>query len=267
MKKLILLCSVIVMSTAMNAQIFGSAYIEYGYGFFKYKSDQLLVFTDSYNSVNAPAKPFGNKVGTAKGDFIKFGFGFGEQVGMMIDFAIYKMESNPMSARFADGSGRDIWYQVRNSNTTVGIKFGGTREFPLWGQFNMNIAIQDVSLLTAYVFPDGSRSLGRDHALNGVYSDFNLIGGLGFSAGCKILGPLAVTASIDYTGRGIDSKSHPEYHEYSDNNDVGNSLGYIPRDVAAYNSGSYATENSIHNDFRGWNFTFGAVFILTSEEK
>ena len=256
---------VVSFSSEVKAQIYGQAYAEYGYSIFDYKSDEIVTFMESYNAVIAPTTPFDLKVPSAHGDYLKFGLGFGSTVGMVLDLSIYKMRSPVMSARFSDGSGRDISWGLRNTITNVGLRFGGTKEIPVWGQVNIDVMIQHVSIYSAWVFPDGSSSLGRDHGMNGVYSDFNLIFGLGGSIGYRIAGPIALTASADYIGRGIDSKSHPEYHQYSDNNDVNNSTGYVPRDVAAYNAGAYATENSISNDFRGFKFSVGVVLMLTTE--
>jgi hypothetical protein len=262
---LVILIAMIVLPFRGHSQAYGQAYVEYGYSIFDYKSDELVVFMQSYNQYFSPASPFDLKVPSAKGDYLKFGLGIGGNVGMVLDMCIYKAESSPMSVRYSNGSGRDISYGLRNTITNVGVRFGGTSEIPVWGQMNINTMIQHVTIKSEKVYPDGSKSLGRDQAMNGVFSDFNLIFGLGASVGFRVIGPLAITASADYIGRGIDSKSHPEYHQFDDNNDVNNSSNYVPRDVGAYYAGSFATENSISNDLRGWKFSFGAVFMISSD--
>lgn len=247
---------------SVRAQLSAIGYLEFGYSIHKYKSDELQDFLSSYNAVNNPASPFKMKIGAAKGTYLKFGLGIGGVTKMVLDFTIYKGESNPLEARFANGSGRDIWFSVRNSNTNVGIRFGGTEDIPVWLQLNMNIGIQYITLNSAFVFPDGSRSLGYDHGLNGCYTDFNMVGAFGVAGGFRIVGPLAVTAAMDYFGRGLDYRKHPEYHIYSNNNDIGGS-DYFPRNVT---NGAGSLDNSLSNDFRGFQFTFGVVCLLSSKE-
>jgi hypothetical protein len=133
---------------------------------------------------------------------------------------------------------------------------------PLWIQGNINIAIQTVTIKSGFVFPDGSRSLGPDHSLNGCYSAFALTGGFGVGAGCRIWGPFGISFTADRVSRGLDTGRTPEYYQYDDNNDIGTS-GYIPRDLG--NSSATASDNSISNDFRGWRFTAGLVFMPSTQ--
>ena len=245
------------------AQMGALGYIEYGYSISPYNSEQLKVFMTSYNDYYRPDQPFSMNIPAAKGDYFKFGLGVGAGVKGVFDFTIYKCKSSPLEARYANGTGRDVWYEIRNTTSNVGVRFGGTNNVPVWFQVNINSMIQHITIGSAYVFADGSRSLGYDHSLNGLYTDFNLIFGLGIGAGWKIAGPVAVSGTIDYIGRGIDSKSHPEYHQYDDNQDINTSDRYIPQDLTAWTNGAFATENSIYNDFHGFRFTFGIQLMLS----
>ncbi len=264
---LILFAAGILLPLCMNAQMGAIAYLEYGYAISPYKSKELEAFKASYNSFYNPEHPFDMKTKPAKGTYMKFGIGVGDVSGlkMNMDFCIYNLESAPMEARYADGHGRDVWYEIRNSNTNVGMRFGGGDEMPFWGQVNINIGIQWVTMKSGFVHIDGSRNLTPTHSLNGTFDSFTLMGGFGVGVGCKIWGPFALTFTADRVSRGIDSRKHPEYFQYSDNNDIGTS-NYMPRDVESFINGATESENSISNDLRGWRFTGGLVFMLSTEE-
>lgn len=264
MKKLI--CAFVILfllPKAGHSQLEFIGYVEYGYSVFKYKSDELPVFLATYNSYHNPAKPFEMKLGPATGSYFKFGVGMGANCKMILDFTIYEVKTNPLEARFADGSGRDIWAEHRCSNTDIGIRFGGTKEVRPWIQFDMNIAIQTTSLYLAYVYADGSRSLGNEKTLNGVYSDFVGAGGIGVTGGYRIFGPLGVSVSAGYMFNLM--RRTPEYHQYVDLNNVKatGTPDYLPRDFATYIASPYSgSDNSISNDFRGWKFTAGLVMSI-----
>lgn len=262
-KNIYLLLFCFMLPMIGKAQLGFVGYAEYGYSMFKYKSDELSVFLSSYNSYYNLAKPFELKLGAAKGTYLKFGIGIGGNVKGVMDFTIYKAKTNPLEARFADGTGRDIWVEHRCSNTDIGVRFGGTKEVPLWVQIDMDIAIQVTSIYSAYVYADGSRSLGIEKNLNGVYSDFVGVGGLGLTAGCRIYGPLGISISANYMFNLM--RGTPEYHQYSDLNDVKPLMqpDYLPRDMGTYINDPYnGTGNSISNDFRGWKFTGGLVLSI-----
>lgn len=250
--------------TVAQAQFVAMGYVEYGYSVLKFKSEELGVFLNSYNNYQPGlTQPFGLKIGAARGDYFKFGVGVGgENTKMIMDFTIYKVKTNALEARFADGSGRDIWAEQRSSLFNIGVRFGGSREVPVWIQLDMLMGIQVSSIYSAYVYPDGSRSLGIEKDLNGVYSSFVFSGGGGITAGCRIIGPLGVSVSLNYLGNG--SMRRPDYHQYWDGNDVKeNQPDYLPRDMAMYVSDpNNSIENSISNDFRGWKFTAGLTMSI-----
>jgi hypothetical protein len=260
-----IVCSVLLLagfSPVAKADLEPVMFVEFGYNFMKYKSDELGVFLNAYNSANNPDQPFGMKTGLARCPYLKVGVGIGGNVKCILDFAIYTAVTNPMEARFADGSGRDVWMEHRLSNTNVGIRFGGSKESPAWAQLNMNIGLQTTSIYTAFVFPDGSRSLGVDHTLNGVYSNFVFAGGLGMSAGCRLIGPLGLTITINRVWN--FERKNPQYHQFTDNNDVkpSSQQQFLPRDMALYVSEPWNSDNSISNDFRGWQFTGGLILSI-----
>ncbi len=240
-------------------------FIEAGYASLKYKTDELPVFLKSYNSYQTTlTQQFGLKLPAARGPYLKVGIGVGATCKMILDFTIYNAKSQPLSARFGDGTGRDIWVEHRLSNTNIGIRFGGTKEIPVWAQFNMNLAVQNSSLYFAYVYPDGSLSLGTERTLSGIYSNFNLAGGFGVAAGIRLLGPIGLAIGVDRIGV-FERKKSIEYHKYSDLNNVKPDMqpDYIPRDMATYVSDPFnSIENSIGNDFRGWKFTAGITLSL-----
>lgn len=235
----------------------------------KYKSDELQVFLAEYNRYqNTVTTPFKMKIGAATGTYYKFGVGMGDnRVQMVVDLAISNVKTNPLEARFGDGSGRDIWVEHRNSNSVVGVRFGGSKQYPAFVQFNMNLGVQQTYVYSAYVYPDGSRSLGLEKTLNGVYGDFSMAGGLGLGAGYRIIGPLAFYVSADYLWNG--GKKNPQYHQYIDLNDVKPTMtqDYLPRNMDMYVNDPYnSIDNSISNDFRGWKFACGLSFIIGNWE-
>lgn len=255
--------AICVFTGTAKAEFEPIMFVEFGYGMLKYKSDELPVFLASYNSYQNVSQPFQMNIGAARGPYMKFGVGVGATCKMILDFTIYKAKTSPLSARFADGTGRDIWAEHRLSNTVIGIRFGGTKEIRFWGQFNMNIAVQSTSLYLAYVYADGSTSLGTERTLNGVYSDFQLAGGFGAAFGVRVLGPLSLSFSVDRIG--TFERKNLQYHKYSDLNNVKDLMtpDYIPRDMATYISDPYnSTDNSIGNDFRGWKFTGGLIISI-----
>lgn len=259
-------CSLLIfvaLPVISNAQLEAVAYMEYGYSLFPYKSDELGIFLNSYNAYHNPAKPFESKIGMAKGDYFKFGIGFGSGVKAILDLTIYKSKTKPLEARFANGTGRDIWVEHRTSNADIGIRFGGTKEVPAYVQIDMDLGILVTSIYSAYVYADGSRSLGIEKDLNGVYSNFVGVGGLGLTGGLRIYGPLGVSVSANYMFNLM--RGRPEYHQYSDLNDVKplSQPDYLPEDMNMYISDPYnASGNSISNDFRGWKFTAGLVLSI-----
>lgn len=253
-----------VFAGTAKADLEPIAYIECGYGMLRYKSDELPVFLASYNAYQNVSQPFRMNIGAARGPYVKFGVGIGATCRMVLDFTIYKAKTPPLTARFADGTGRDIWAEHRLSNTIVGIRFGDTKEVRFWGQFNINIAVQASSLYSAYVYADGSRSLGTERNLNGVYSNHNIAGGLGLAMGYRIIGPLGISIAVDRIGV-FERKKSIEYHKYTDLNNVKPDMqpDYIPRDMAMYVSDPYnSIENSIGNDFRGWKITAALTFSI-----
>lgn len=254
-----------VFTGTAKAELEPIVFVEFGYASLKYKTDELPVFLNSYNSYQTTlTQQFEIGLKAARGPYVKFGVGIGATCRMILDFTIYTAKSPPISARFGDGTGRDIWVEHRLSNTNVGIRFGGTKEIPVWGQFNMNIAVQNSALYLAYVYPDGSYSFGNERNLNGVYSNFNIAGGFGLGLGCRILGPLGLSIGIDRIGV-FERKKSIEYHKYSDLNNVKPTMtpDYIPRDMATYVSDPYnSIDNSIGNDFRGWKFTAGLTLSI-----
>ncbi|HTF05337.1 MAG TPA: hypothetical protein VK826_15010 [Bacteroidia bacterium] len=268
MKKFI--CSLAVLisaSFAANAQLTFVGYAEYGYSFFKYKSDELQVFLTDYNETYALATPFPMKMGAARGPYYKIGVGIGDsKVMMVLDLAIYEVKTNPIEARFPNGTGRDLWVEHRNSNTNIGIRFGGSKQYPAWIQFDMCVSVQTTSIYLAYVYADGSRSLGNDKTLNGVYSNFAGLLGLGLTAGYRIIGPLGFNVSANYM---FSLVQKPEYHQYTDLNNVKPEMtpDYIPRDNAMYTTDPFnGTENSISNDMRGWKFNAGLILMIGNWE-
>lgn len=268
MKKLITLLAFAALPSLAIADGFKPGiFVEYGYAMFRYKSNELPVFLESYNSYNSGSlvTPFETKLKMATGTYWKAGIiGGAEGSYGMMSFTIYKAQSAPLSARNANGSGRDVWLGVRNSIFSFGGRFGGSGKSAPWLQANLNIGLQTCTVHSAYVFPDGSRSIGLDHTLNGSYSNFAFSGGAGLAAGWRIYGPLNVSASCDYMLTG--ARATPEHHQLLDNNDVGGAL-FLPRDMAQYQAAPYDSDNAISNDFRGLMFTFSVQIVLGANDK
>jgi hypothetical protein len=259
-KMLIICCAGILLPFVSKAQFSFIGYAEAGYQIETTKSEQLLLFTKSYNDYETTqglTTPFPDKIPAAHGTYMKFGLGIGGPAcKMILDFGILKMETDPMSARFSDQTGRDISIGIRNSTTDVGIRFGGTDKFPVWGQFDMNIGILNYYIFSRFVFADGSRSLGAEHGLNGIYTDFTLAAGIGLTVGAHIYGPLNVFAHADILPN--FNKQHPEYHEFEDLQEFKEVNQYLPNDMASYAAGNnYQSENGITDDFKGKHFSFG----------
>ncbi len=265
MKKLSGFILLFLFPGLLAAQFKAFGFVEYGYSLCRYKGSELPVFLESYNAYYQPlglTTPFPTKLSIARGDYFKFGAGFGGDVQAVLDFAIYKNETHPIEARFADGSGRNIWMGLRNSNTTIGIRFGGVGDVPLWMQIDMALCIQHTTIHSEYVFADGSRSMGMDHWLNGSFNDFTLAGGGGLTAGCRIIGPLNISAHANYIFN--FGRATPEYHTYDDSQDFKIDIpSYLPRDMEKYISDPFnGIENSISNDVQGWRFTVALQLVF-----
>lgn len=268
MKKILLPLLAVFLPVLMTAQITFLGYAEYGYSLWNYKSEEIGVFFNAYNTYQQSAgltKGFG-KLGPAKGDYLKFGLGFGgENTQMIIDFGILKAKTEPVEARFSDNSGRDIVVEQRNSNTNIGVRFGGSKEIPVWAQLNLNLGIQATTIHSIYVFPDGSRSFGADHSLNGSYDNFIITGGPGVTLGCRIIGPVNLCVTADYFFNG--GRKQPEYHQFEDLNEFKGTNEFLPRDMNEYvNNPWNMTGNSISNDMRGFRFAFGIQVKFSSSQ-
>lgn len=263
-KKLPGLAFLILLPGLLTAQLRVFGFAEYGYSLYRYGGSELPVFLEAYNAYYQPfglSTPFPTKLSLARGDYFKFGLGYGGDVQAVFDLAIYKNVTQPIEARFGDGSGRDIWMSLRTSNFTTGVRFGGVGDVPVWMQLDLDIGIQHATIHSAYVFPDGSRSMGMDHWLNGSFNDFTLFAGGGLTAGCRIIGPLNISAQANYIFN--LGRSTPENHSYDDSQDFKIDLPtYLPRDIGKYLSDPFATDNTISNDVQGWRFTVAVQLVF-----
>lgn len=256
-----------VLPQVSKAQLEFIAYVEYGYSALKYKSDELPIFLTTYNEYHNVSEPFKMKLGMATGPYFKIGVGMGANCKVILDYSLYQAKTNPVEARFSDGSGRDVWAEHRCANGDVGIRFGGTKEVKPWVQFDMNIAIQTSFIYSAYVYADGSRSLGTEKDLNGVYSSFVGAGGIGVTGGYMLFGPLGVSVSAGYMFN--FSRRTPQYHQYTDLNNVKGSMqpDYLPESMSMYITDPYSgSDNSISNDFRGWKLNAGLTLSIGNWE-
>lgn len=240
----------------------------YGMGFSHYQSTELGVFFDSYNAYQKSTganltQEFKNDIPTSRGTYWQIGGAIGGPACQaVLTVEVIKTQTKAMSARFDNTYGRDVWCNYRTSNSTVGIRFGNPAKFPVWGQFDMDMGVQMVTINSEYVYSDGSKSIGLDHDLNGRFSNFGFAIGLGAELGVKIYGPVHFVASAHWLPN--LNKQHPEYHEFEDLSDW-NALrsDYIPRDMNEYvNNPTNSTGNSISNDFRGLRFTAGLQLTL-----
>jgi hypothetical protein len=261
--KLFFLLTLLSVSFTANAQLGFIFSVDAGFAGSTVKTAELPVFLTSYNEANASGltKQFGMKQGLATGRYFNFMLGMGGEITKMtLGFGRYLVSTPHNEARYADGSGRDIWTEVKDASTEVGIRTDFKR---LSLGFQMILSLRTVSIYSQYVFPDDSRSLGFDHTLNGVYEDFNFGPGLGANVNVRVFRFLYVTAKADYIF--TVGKSHPEYHQFDDLQDFRTSQNYLPRDVNMYVTDPYnSTGNSISNDIHGLRFAFGVQFYFNS---
>jgi hypothetical protein len=266
-RKLSALFILAFLPAVVSAQFVAFAVVGYGFGYNKYHSDELGVFFDTYNAFHGSnlSKPFENKIGMSHGQYWQVGAGIGgEAVQMVVTVEVIKTKTKAIEARFADGTGRDIWMSYRTSNSSVGIRFGDPNKFRVWGQFDMDIGIQVIDINSEYVFKDGSKSFGTDHTLNGRFTNFDFALGLGAEIGVKIVGPLHAVASFHWVAP--NSKKSREYHQFTDLQDWNlYQQNFLPRDMDTYiNDPTNGSGNSIHYDFRGTRFTVGLQLALGS---
>ncbi|MDQ3111094.1 MAG: hypothetical protein M3R17_14470, partial [Bacteroidota bacterium] len=203
-------------------------------------------------------QPFKLKTGIATGRYFGFTFGMGgPECKMTLIIDRYLMKSGHNEARFANGQGRDMWTEIKETSSEVGVQFNKGK---ITAGFEFVLSLRYVSIYSQYIFPDGSTSFGSDHTLNGVFEDLTFGPGLGINVGYKILPFLAFTVKSDYIFR--VAKKHPEYHQYSDLQ-LFKDIDYLPRDFSNYNNYS-GSGNSISNDVSGLRFSFGIQFLLES---
>jgi hypothetical protein len=236
---------------------------EGGVGGSTVKTNELPIFLGSYNDVYSQAglvKKFDLKPGMAKGSYFHFMVGMGGEITKMtVGFGRYVINTPHNEARFSNGEGRDIWTEIKDASTEVGIRsdFG-----KFTAGFQFVLSLRTVSIYSQYVFIDNSRSIGAEHTLNGVYAQFNFGPGLGINFGYRIVKYVYIVAKADYIFS--VGKSHPEYRQYEDLQDF-RDIDYLPRDVNEYYANPFnGTENSISNDVHGLRFGVGLQLYLSS---
>ncbi len=263
-KNLFLLLLLLTVSATSRAQLGFLFSAEAGLAGSTVKTEELPVFLTSYNNVNSGlTQQFGMKQGMAKGNYYHFMLGIGGKECMMtLGLGRYLITTNPNEARYADGTGRNISTEIRDASTEVGIRF---QKKKFVAGFQFVISIRTVSIYSEYVFADGSKSLGFDHTLNGVYDNFSFGPGFGINLGYKLLPCIYLVAKADYIFR--TGKAHPEYRQYDDLQDFRQEQNYLPRDLNMYVTDPYnGTGNSISNDIRGLRFGIGLQFLLSTFE-
>jgi hypothetical protein len=228
------------------------------------KSDELPVFLTSYNAYFASAglsKPFEMKQGLATGKYFNFMVGMGGEITKMtLGFGRYVVSTPHNEARFTNGVGRDIWTEIKDASTEVGIRSDFKK---LTIGFQFVLSLRTVSIYSQRVYADDSRSIGNENVMNGVYEDFTFGPGLGANIGYRVLPHLYIVAKADYVFR--VGKSHPEYHQFDDLQDFRNSQNYLPRDVTEYYVNPYnGSNNSISNDIRGLRFGLGIQLYFST---
>jgi hypothetical protein len=266
MKKNLFVFLLFVLPFAAKAQLGFLFSIEGGFAGSTVKTEELPVFLNAYNQANASqglTQPFELKAGLATGRFFGFTIGMGgKQCKATLVIDRYLMKTGRNEARFAGGEGRDIWTEIKETSSEVGIQFM-TGKFT--AGFDMVLSLRYVSIYSQYVFRDGSKSFGSDHTLNGVFEDLTFGPGLGFNVGYKVTPYLLAYAKADYIFRA--TKQHPEYHQYNDLQ-LFKDIDYLPRDFAEYTNNPFnGSDNSISNDVRGLRFNFGIAFLLDTNKE
>ncbi len=262
--KLFILLLLLSVSYSASAQLEFLFSGEAGVAGSTVKTNELPVFLTSYNSVNSGlTQQFVMKQGMAKGNYYHFIAGIGEKQCMMtLGLGRYLVTTNPNEARYADGTGRNISTEIRDASTEVGVRFQKDK-FVAGVQFV--ISIRTVSIYSEYVFADGSKSLGFDHTLNGVYDNSAFGPGLGFNFGYRLFPCVYLVAKADYIFR--TAKKHPEYHQFDDLQDFRSGQNYLPRDLNMYINDPYnGIGNSISHDIRGLRFGIGLQICLATFE-
>ena len=259
MRKQVVLLLLAVFPLYANAQLGFMLSFEGGFAGSTIKSEQIPAFLEAYNSNNAGlTQPFKIKNGLATGKYLGFTVGMGGpkcKAALIIDW--YRMSTPKNEARFSNGYGRNVWTEIKETSSEVGVNFY-TGKFV--AGFQMIISLRTVSVYSEYVFPDGSTSMGNDHSLNGIYNDLTFGPGLGINLGYKILPWLVATAKADYIIR--VTKQHPEYHQFSDLQNF-KTIENLP---ANYNSQA-GSDNAVYNDVRGMRFGFGLTILLTTDDE
>ncbi|CAN5908473.1 hypothetical protein BH11BAC7_BH11BAC7_34600 [soil metagenome] len=262
MKKKLFILLISAFPFAANAQLGFMLGFEGGFAGSTIKSAELPFFFDSYNTANVAGgltQPFKLKSGVATGRYFGFTVGMGgPQCKMTLIIDRYLMKSGRNEARFSNGQGRNMWTEIKETSSEVGVQFS---EGKFTAGFEFVLSLRYVSIYSQYVFPDESTSFGSDHTLNGVFEDLTFGPGIGINVGYKVLPYLVLTAKSDYIFR--VTGQHPEYHQYSDLQ-LFKDIDYLPRDFSNYNNYS-GLENSISNDVSGLRFSFGIQFLLESK--
>ncbi|CAN5139070.1 hypothetical protein BH09BAC5_BH09BAC5_08960 [soil metagenome] len=261
MRKKLLFILLTALPFCANAQLGFMLSVEGGFAGSTVNSKQIPAFLAGYNLNNAApefTQPFKEKNGLAKGRYLGFTLGMGGaecKMALIIDF--YKMSTPKNEARFSNGYGRNVWTEIKETSSEVGVNF---YQGKFVAGFEFVISLRTNSIYSEYVFPDGSTSMGNDHSLNGIYSDLTFGPGIGINVGYKILPFLVATAKSDYIF-GV-SGQHPEYHQYSDLQNF-KTIENLPQTYTT----SPGSGNAVYNDIKGLRFSFGLTFLLTTDDK
>jgi hypothetical protein len=263
MKNKLILFLLLNIPLCIRAQFALSFSAEGGFAGSTVKTEELPVFFGAYNNYYASSslqKTFKTDIGMATGKYMHFVVGFGgEKCKSTIGFGRYLLNTPHDEVRFSNGEGRDVWLEIKEATSEVGLKFDLGR-FTIGTQFDM--VLRTNSIYSQYIFRDGSTSIGDEHVLNGVFSNNRLQVGFGGNLAFRVIKNVALIARFDYIMKTDDK--HPGYHQYEDLQNW-KDIDYLPRDFNEYFNNPYnMTENSISNDVRGLRFGFGVQFYFAT---
>ena len=265
MRKIQLLLFPIFLCATLSAQSMISFFGEVGYNAGFMHSKQLPIFYNGYNTYfqnSGLSKKFdtGKAIGMMNGEFYDFGIGIGTDSKFIIGLQGFLLKSKPNQVRFTVNDGRDISVGMRMTNVEIGYRISSSDK--LFFQLHANLGFGTYSVYSAYVCPDGSKSFGSEHVMNGIYSDFTGEAGGGFEFGFKLLPCTYLVFHCDYY-KSLVSKKNGQYHDFQDLYLTKSNIteNYLPVDYSAYlNQSLQGSENSIYNDIKGFKLSVGLQF-------
>lgn len=240
------------------------AYFTTGYSKLNFTSFER--FADSYNAyamqnaVSPMTKPLDPHESISA-----WGFGMNAMSNFFYVELGYGRQQNDYTAEFKSGT-QHIKFARNNTElaTALGIGFNTKSGDCGFIGGGLGVDVQAAKFDAYFDFPNGVRSYGKDHFINGIYR-LTLNSTVKPKATIRIIIPIkyvSIFARIDYIIGGEESKIK---HVFQDDMKGSGFNGYdltkeLPEDLFTFTNGNFSGSQGVYPNYRGWVYQFGLSF-------